>query len=303
MPSTDQQDSELRPPSQTAQVAAMCRSVHAIRGAEPKLLADNFARPLLGFADDQSLLDHFDAQPLSRFPGIDTVFALRNRYAEDELAANLDGGTTQYVILGAGLDSFAYRRPDLLERLDVFEVDHPGSQEWKRHRLGELELVDPPRLHRVAVDFEHDVLSRRLEACGFDRRRPVFASLLGVSQYLIPDALSQTLRDIAALSEAGCTLVMEHIPPFSLLDEAERAPLERATAGYAEIGEPWLTFLTNSEIAALLRQSGFGHVAPLDRRDLEARYLASRPEPIIMPRFVSYLRADTASRAQGRAGR
>ncbi len=296
MPSIDKQNnSELRPPSQTAQVAAMCRAVHAIRGAEPRLLADNLARPLLGFPDDQSLLDHFDAQPLSRFPGIDIVFALRSRYAEDELAAALHHGTTQYVILGAGLDTFAYRRPDLLERLDVFEVDHPGSQEWKRRRIAELELVDPPRLRQVAVDFEHDVLSNRLEAAGFDRHRPVFASLLGVSQYLTKAALSHTLRDIAALSDAGCTLVMEYIPPFSLLDEAERIPLQHATAGYAAIGEPWQTFLTDSEMAGLLNENGFKHVAPLDRPNLEARYLASRPAGTIMPRFVSYLRADTAS--------
>lgn len=129
---------ELRPPSQTANVAAMCRAVHSIRGDEPKLLPDGVARGLLGFADDQSLLEHFDAQPLSRYPGITTVFALRNRYAEDELAAAVVRGTRQYVILGAGLDSFAYRCPDLMNQLDVFEVDHPGSQAWKRQRVAEM---------------------------------------------------------------------------------------------------------------------------------------------------------------------
>ena len=175
--SDDQITFEPRPPSQTAQVAAMCRAVHAIRGSEPKLLADTLARPLLGYADDQSLLDHFDAQPLSRFPGIDTVFALRSRYAEDEVAAAMDHGTTQYVILGADLDTFAYRRPDLCERVDVFEVDHPGSREWKRQRVAEVELVNPARLRQVPVDFERDVLSDRLKVAGFDRSQPVFVSL------------------------------------------------------------------------------------------------------------------------------
>ena len=286
--------SEPRPPSRTAQVAAMCRAVHAIRGAEPRLLADTFARPLLGFPDDRSLLDHFDAQPLSRFPGIDTVFALRNRYAEDELATVLDGGTAQYVILGAGLDTFAYRRPDILERVDVFEVDHPGTQQWKRRRIADLSLVDRARLRHTAVDLGGDVLSDRLQRSGFDRGRPVFASLLGVSQYLTRAALSQTLRELAALSDVGCTLVMEHIPPFSRLDDAERIPLQHGVAGYAANGEPWLTFLADDEIAALLHENGFASVAPLDRPSLEARYLASRPVTSVMPRFASYLRADAA---------
>lgn len=270
----------------------MCRAVHSIRGEEPKLLSDRVARRLLGFEDDQSLLEYFDAQPLSHYPGITTVFALRNRYAEDELAAAISRGTTQYVILGAGLDSFAYRCPDLMNRLDVFEIDHPGSQAWKRQRVAELGLLVPERLHYVPVDFEHDVLSDRLEVAGFDRLKPGFASLLGVSQYLTQAALSQTLREIAALSDAGCTLVMEHIPPFSLLDPEERIPLERMTAGYAKVGEPWLTFLTTEAITTLLRESGFTRVSPFDHADLHGRYLESRTTDSVMPRFVSYLRAD-----------
>ncbi len=283
---------ELRPPSQTANVAAMCRAVHSIRGDEPKLLPDGVARGLLGFADDQSLLEHFDAQPLSRYPGITTVFALRNRYAEDELAAAVVRGTRQYVILGAGLDSFAYRCPDLMNQLDVFEVDHPGSQAWKRQRVAEMGLVVPGRLHYVPVDFEHDVLLNQLEEAGFDRSKPVFSSLLGVSQYLTKAALSQTLHEIAALSDVGCTLVMEHIPPFSLLDPEERVPLEHVTAGYAKVGEPWLTFLTADAIATLLREGGFTRVSPFDHADLHRRYLKSRTTDSVMPRFVSYLRAD-----------
>ena len=283
----------LRPPSQTANVAAMCRAVDSIRGEEPRLLPDDVTRSLLGFADDQSLLDHFDALPLSRYPGITTTFAVRNRYAEDELAAAVARGTTQYLIVGAGLDSFAYRRPDQMKRLDVFEIDHPGGQAWKRQRVAELGLPIPERLHHVPVDFERDVLSDRLEEAGLDRSRPVFASMLGVSQYLTEAALSQTLREIAALSNAGCTLVMEHIPPFSLLDPEERAPLERVTAVYAKNGEPWLTFLTVDATAALLRESGFARASSCDHADLQERYLKSRNADPIMPRFVSFFRADT----------
>ena len=115
----------------------MCRAVHFILGEEPKLLMDSYARGLLEFESDRALLEYFDAQPVSRLPGLPTLFSLRNRYAEDELDAAIDHGTTQYVILGAGLDSFAYRRPDVMDRIDVFEVDHPASQAWKRERVGD----------------------------------------------------------------------------------------------------------------------------------------------------------------------
>lgn len=153
-------------------------------------------------------------------------------------------------------------------------------------------LVVPGRLHYVPVDFEHDVLLNQLEEAGFDRSKPVFSSLLGVSQYLTKAALSQTLHEIAALSDVGCTLVMEHIPPFSLLDPEERVPLEHVTAGYAKVGEPWLTFLTADAIATLLREGGFTRVSPFDHADLHRRYLKSRTTDSVMPRFVSYLRAD-----------
>ena len=283
----------LRPPSETAKVAAMCRAVNAIRGAEPKLLPDDVTRGLLGFADDQALLDHFDALPLSRYPGITTTFAVRARYAEDELAAAVAHGTTQYLIVGAVLDSFAHRRPDLMERLDVFEIDHPGGQAWTRQRVAELGLPVAERLHYVPADLAHDTLSDRLGEAGFDRSKPVFASMLGVSQYLTDAVLSQTLRALAALSNAGCTLVMEHIPPFSLLDEAERAPLERGIAEYAENGEPWLTFLTVDATATLLHRSGFARVSSCDHAALQDRYLRSRTTDRVMGRFVSFVRADT----------
>ena len=179
-----------------------------------------------------------------------------------------------------------------MNQLDVFEIDHPGSQAWKRQRIAELGLRVPERLHYVPVDFEHDVLSNRLEEVSFDRSKPVFASMLGVSQYLTEAALSQTLKEIAALSNAGCILVMEHIPPFSLLEPEERIPLERVTAGYAKVGEPWLTFLSADAVATLLRESGFTRISPFDHADLRKRYLESRVTDSVMPRFVSYLRAD-----------
>ena len=261
----------LRPPSRTMRIAAMSRAVHALSGEEPKLLRDWVAQQMLGSRDNK-LLAEFDAQPLSRHPGFHTVFALRNRLVEDELALAATHGSVQYVILRAGLDSFAYRSPAMMDRLQVFKVDHPGSSAWKRQCVTEIGLSVPEHLQFVPVDFETGVLSERLYAAGLDRRKPVFASLLGVSQYLTAATLSQLLRDVAWLTEAGCTLVMEHVPPLSLLGEKERTTLERSIAGYAQDGEPWLTFLSSDDLIALLLERGFTHASPVSNAELNQHY-------------------------------
>ena len=145
-----------RGPSRTAWGTAMQRAAHYILDGEPKILADAFARDLTGFASDQELLDE-----LHRIRAADgrigptkmrAFFALRSRYAEDELEAATERGIPNYVILGAGLDSFAFRRPEMMRKLDVYEVAHPASQTWKCERLAELSLELPPTLHFVPVD-------------------------------------------------------------------------------------------------------------------------------------------------------
>jgi methyltransferase (TIGR00027 family) len=127
-------------PSQTAIRVAMRRAAHYFLDAEPKILADRFARALAGFSSDDEFLKAYQA--LSN-PWLRMSFALRNRLAEDELAKAVEHGARQYVILGAGLDSFAYRQPDLVRLLDVFEVDHPASQAWKRDRVAALGITVP----------------------------------------------------------------------------------------------------------------------------------------------------------------
>ena len=268
----------------------MSRAAHALRGEEPKLLYDWVAQRLLGF-DDEEVLKQFDAQPLSRHPGFHTVFALRNRLAEDELSVAVARGCTQYVILGAGLDSFAYRSPELMDQVDVFEVDHPSTQAWKRQRVAELGLPVSKRLHFVPVEFERDALTERLDAAGLDRRKPVFAALLGVSQYLSASALSRLLEGVAALSQAGCMLVMEHVPPLVSLGPDERDILERSAAGYAEDGEPWLTFLTADSLTKLLLESGFTQVSAVSHTELRRRYLQGKAAAVILPSTASYVRA------------
>jgi methyltransferase (TIGR00027 family) len=160
---------EMRKPSRTAVNTAVWRAVHTLLDHEPKILADPFARGVAGFDTDEALLAAHDAHPASHVPGIRAPFAVRTRYAEDELAEAVGRGIGQYVILGAGLDSFAYRRPDLMRALDVYEVDHAATQAWKQARVAELGIATPPGLHHVPIDFERETLAQGLAAGGCGR--------------------------------------------------------------------------------------------------------------------------------------
>ena len=176
-------------PSRTAILTAMHRAAHFLIDDEPKILADSFARAFAGFASDVELLAAVESHPFPDFVAHRASFALRNRYAEDQLAAAVASGTGQYVILGAGLDSFAYRCPDALRGLQIFEVDHPSSQAWKRAHLAKLGMEAPPTLRYVSIDFECETLTARLDVGGVDRKAKAFFSWLGVTQYLTRDAV------------------------------------------------------------------------------------------------------------------
>jgi methyltransferase (TIGR00027 family) len=285
---------EQRPPSQTARVVAGCRAIHTLLADEPKLLNDPFARGFAGFATDQELIDWFSASPLSRLPYMRSVFSLRSRWVEDELAATVEqGGVTQYVILGAGLDSFAYRRPDLMDRITVFEVDHPGSQAWKRERAAELGLQAPARLVYAPVDFEHQTLAEGLGQAGFDFGAPVFVSMIGVAMYLTRAAVLRTWRDIATLSRAPVTFVLECPRSLDELSEAD-AETVRTTAAEAaaQVGEPWITFFGRNELKEVLRSSGFSKVLNFDPAAAHARYLHDRKDGAAWPNFTMLVRAD-----------
>jgi methyltransferase (TIGR00027 family) len=145
-------------PSRTAILSAIHRAAHLLID-DPKIFVDPFARTFAGFSSDDELLATIDKYAFAEFAAHRAWFALRSRYTEDQLAAAVASGTAQYVMLGAGLDSFAYRRPSALLGLRIFEVDHPSSQAWKRARLAELGMEAPPTLHYVPIDFERETLT------------------------------------------------------------------------------------------------------------------------------------------------
>jgi methyltransferase (TIGR00027 family) len=192
-------------------------------------------------------------------------------------------GVGQYVILGAGLDTFAQRRPELGARLLVFEVDQPGPQMWKRRRLIETGLGLPSFLRFVPVDFEAaDVWWDHLLRAGFDPARPAIVASTGVSMYLTEDAIMATLRQVAALAP-GSTLVMSFMLPIELADPDVRPGIERAAEGARANGTPFISFFTPDQMLTLARDAGFKQVRHVSAAALAQRYFADRTDGLRPP--------------------
>jgi methyltransferase (TIGR00027 family) len=202
----------------------------------------------------------------------------RARFIEDLVAEQAGRGIGQYVILGAGLDTFAQRKPEVAASLRIFEIDQPGHQAWKQRRLVELGYGIPDWLRFVPVDFEAgDVWWRRLAEAGFDAGLPAIVASSGVSMYLTKPAVAATLRQVAALGP-GSTLVMTFLLPLELADPEVRPGLEMAEKGARASGTPFLSFFTPLEILALARQAGFTEARHVSAADLTQRYFAGRAD-------------------------
>jgi len=207
----------------------------------------------------------------------------RARFIEDLVAEQAAGGVGQYVILGAGLDTFAQRRPELASRVRVFEIDQPGPQAWKRQRLIDLGLGVPSHLRLVPVDFESgDAWWERLAASGFDPRRPAVVASTGVSMYLTREAIVTTLRQVAALAP-GSTLAMSFLLPIEMADPEVRPGMERAAQGARASGTPFISFFTPGEMLALARDAGFKQVQHVSAAALGERYFAGRTDGLRPP--------------------
>jgi methyltransferase (TIGR00027 family) len=222
-----------------------------------------------------------DMSPFTR-PFRASILA-RARFIEDLVAGQAASGVGQYVILGAGLDTFAQRRPDLTSRLLVFEVDQPGPQAWKRQRLVDLGFGIPSFLRFVPVDFESGgTWWGRLAEAGFDATQPAIVASSGVSMYLTEDAIAATLRRIASLAP-GSTLVMSFLLPIELADPEVRPGIERAAEGVRANGTPFLSFFRPTEMLALASEAGFRDVRHVSAAALAERYFADRTDGLRPP--------------------
>ncbi len=267
-------------PDTTAARVALWRAMHVQLDPPPHVLTDEIGLQLL--APDESWRHRPDMDPDGTRYFRASIVA-RARFIEDLVAEQAGRGLGQYVLLGAGLDTFAQRRPEIASRLRVFEVDPPGPQAWKRQRLIELGYGIPEWLRFVPVDFEAgDAWWQRLAEAGFDAHRPAVVASTGVSMYLTRDAIAATLQQVAALA-AGSTLVMSFLLPLELAEPEIRPVLQRAVDGACASGTPFLNCFTPSEMLALAREAGFGDVQHVSAAALTERYFAGRTDGLRPP--------------------
>jgi methyltransferase (TIGR00027 family) len=261
-------------PSRTAMLAAVARGLLRIDETPPWVLDDPFALLLVG-PEWQDLRELASSLFLTRvFAEIAAAVCTRSRYAEDRLAA---GGFAQYVILGAGLDSFAWRRPDLLRSLRVFEVDHPASQAWKLERIKELALPLTDSQVFVPVDFEAEPLQHALRMAGFERSQPALFSWTGVAPYLTAETIESTLRTIAGAA-AGSEVVFSYRAEDSVLDDIGKEFVRIYAPLAASLGEPIKPGWPVIEIERLVGRCGLKVLDHPARADLEQRYFADRAD-------------------------
>ena len=270
-------------PSITAQRAAMHRSAHQILD-EPRVFDDPLALRIIG-AESSSVLQAVPASDLLR-----AFIAARSRYAEDALGEAVRRGLRQYVILGAGLDTFAYRNPYTQARLRVFEVDHPATQSWKRAQLEVAGIAIPPSLTFVPVDFETQTMADGLRQATFDPGEPAFFSWLGVTPYLTGEAIASTLKFIATL-KTGSGVVFDYVISPSLLNPQQRSAFDDLSKRVAMAGEPWRTFFDPSTLAADLKAFGFEKAIDLGPDEINACYFISRNDNLKVRGFGHIMKA------------
>lgn len=266
-------------PDNTAVRVALWRALHVQVDPPPHVFDDPIGLKLV--APDDGWQKRPDMSPFTR-PFRASIVA-RARFIEDLVVERASRGVEQYVILGAGLDTFAQRRSDLATRLRVFEIDQPGPQAWKRQRLVDLGFGIPSFLRLVPVDFEAgDAWLERLAAAGFESQKPAMVSSAGVSMYLTKDAVAATLRQIAGLAP-GSTLVMSFMLPIEMADPEVRPGIEQAAKGARANGTPFLSFFTPTEMLALARDAGFREVEHVSAAALAERYFADRSDGLRPP--------------------
>jgi methyltransferase (TIGR00027 family) len=283
-------DERTSAPDSTAVRVALWRAMHAQVDLPPHVLEDEIGLRLVGPDDSWRQRPDMDSRATS---GYRASIVARARFIEDLVTEQAGHGVAQYVILGAGLDTFAQRRPEIASRLRVFEVDQPGPQAWKRQRLIDLGFGIPEWLRLVSVDFEAgQSWWEKLATASFDAGQPSVVASTGVSMYLTRDANRATLRQIAALAP-GSTLAMTFILPLELIDLKERPQHEAVYKRARAAGTPFVSFFSPSEMLALAQEAGFSKTQHVSTADLTQRYFTGRADGLQPASGEAFLVATT----------
>jgi len=261
-------------PDSTAIRTALWRALHLEVDASPHVLDDRIGLQIAEVGADWRQRPDMNEYAT---PGVRASIVARARYIEDLVTEQAGHGVGQYVLLGAGLDTFAQRRPEIASTITVFEVDQPGPQAWKRQRLVELGFGVPDSLRLVPVDFETTSWWDGLLANGFDADKPAVVASLGVSMYLTRDATSATLSQSAALAP-GSTFAMTFMQPLEFVDPDEQEMHRATNAAAGASGTPFISYYAPDEILAMARDAGFTSARHVSAADYTQRYFADRTD-------------------------
>lgn len=272
-----------RDASRTALATAYLRAAHQVLDASPRVLEDPVAVPLLGSTAVQQIQESIARLQAPEARALRAHVVLRSRFAEDRLAAAVRRGVAQYVVLGAGFDTFALRQPLWARGLRIFEVDHSGTQSVKRDALAAAGIALPENLVFASVDFDRESLVDGLVRHHASLAQPTFFSWLGVTMYLTEDAIDAVLRSVARFP-TGSEIVLTFARPRG---DAPSSLEERAIA----VGEPWLSFFEPDALDLKLRRAGFREVTFLSPHEAEARYFRHRPRDLPSPHHANIVSA------------
>ena len=282
-------DPALRRPSKTADLAAAIRAVH-LRRASPPLFVDDLAESMCGpfwrRVVSSRVLSWLVIDVLLRrlVPTAPVVFT-RARYGEDHAEAAAERGVDQYVIVGAGHETFAMRRKDLMARLTVFELDQAGTQETKRRRMREAGIPEPEGVRYIAADLNTETLHGALERAGFDATRPALFSWFGVTYYLGRDAIRETLESIATRMAPGSSVMFDYLADADSTPAEVRELRARSADFVARRGEPWISSFSPGEVPDFLADIGYTKIEHLEPSQVGTRYATGQPGLVYPPFF------------------
>jgi methyltransferase (TIGR00027 family) len=276
-------------PDNTAVRTALWRALHLEVDAKPFILEDETGLQLI--APDEGWQNRPDMHP-EFTKRLRASMVARSRFIEDLIIEENSKGISQYVILGAGLDTFAQRRPDIASKLQIFEIDQPDTQSWKQKRLIELGFDIPDSLHFVSVNFEISSWWEQLLKSGFDSRKPVVVACTGVTLYLTKEAISNTLKQLATLA-SGSKIAMTFYLPMELLDEEDKPLQQIANKGAREAGTPFVSFFSPNEILDLANKAGFKGSEIVTTKDMEKLYFGERNDRLLPSSGEIFLLATT----------
>lgn len=278
---------QLNTPSRTAQGAAMHRAAHQLID-RPPVFTDPLALKIIGNDAAAELREGRDPRALTQAEGLRLFVAVRSRFTEDCLAEAIARGVDQYVLLGAGLDTFAYR--SARDGLRVFEVDHPATQGWKRARLDEVGMQARAAVTYAPVDFERETLREGLARAGFDFAKPAMFAWLGVTPYLTREAVMATLSFVATLP-TGSEVVFDYAEPPGNHDERQRALFQAMADRVAASGEPFKSFYEAEPLSRDLKALGFALAQDWSTDALNARYFEGRADGLKLRGRAHLMRA------------